>query len=310
MFGVLELYFLFTLVILLYIAFSVTYNTEEITASNKGTKAQIAKMKNSNFLSHISSRTSILTLFVFVLLLMVVMYFFITKPETSKIQLDVNNTYVKKFYAGFTNNVRVYVRPLTGTCTVDLLYGYDKTDEKVSQCQWISKSDDVQTNSFVNDALGSYYELRITPSTKTKVLTSISKGNNMNVYHTPHNAIIAPINVAHSRIVEIVPQGTSYALNEKSSVFDFGSSHATNIEINASCSNASEPYLTLFGSDVNEDSKFIRITEIVFNDGSKTALNSKYYLDQVSLSHHRYYYIQVTKAAATDLYVKITRRNY
>jgi hypothetical protein len=280
MFAILELYLLFGLVILSYVAFPV------------------------------SKKDKLLALFAVIFLLMIVVYFFITKTEDTKLQLDSNQTYVKKIYTGFTNNVKVYVRPLSGECTVDLLYGYDKTDQKVSQCRWISKSDDVQTNTFINDALGSYYELRVTPTTKTNVIIAIVKGNNMNVYQTPYNSIIAPLNVSTSRVVEIAPEGSSYSENQKSAVFDFGSSNAANIEIYAICSNATNPKLNLFGSDINEESKFVRITEISFTDGGFSNSNSKFYIDNVLLTHHRYYYIQIINAEATNLYVKIIRRNY
>jgi len=266
--------------------------------------------KTSDYLTHISYRTSLLLLLAFTGFVIISIYFFITKPQETKIQLEPNHTYIKKFYTGFTNNLKVYVRPLSGQCTVDLLYGYDKSDEKVSQCKWTAKSNDTQTNSFVNDSLGSYYELRVTPTVKTKVLISVTMGNYMNVYHTPMNAEIAPINSANSRVIEMVNDGSSYSENQVSSIYDFGNTNAKNIEIFASCSNSTSPKLSLFGSDVNESDKFVRVTEISFTDGTFTSLNSKYYIDNVILTQHRYFYIQITDAAASDLYVKIVRRNY
>jgi hypothetical protein len=286
MFANTELYILFVIVIFLYFVF--------IKIKNVETNPDI------NFL----------TFLVLIVVLGMSIMFFVTKPEEDRLTLNPGDTYVKKFYAGFTSAVKIYVRPLEGSCTVDLLYGYDKTDEKVSQCKWVSLSSDTQTNSFINDALGSYYELRITSSQKTKVLISVTKANDMNVYHTPHNAIIAPINSSHTRINEIVPEGSTYTNGQKSSVFDFGSSNATNIEINAFCSSSSSPKMSLFGSDVNDTSKFIRITEFSFGDGGFSNINSKFYIDQVAMTSNRYFYIEISEATASNLYVKITRRNF
>lgn len=306
MFTIMELYFVFALMILLYIAFAVS---KDYTLKDGNKKSK----KGENYLqyvSHISSRTSILVLLMFLIIVAGVIWFFVTKPEEAKIEIDSGKTYVKKFYTGFTNNVKVFVHPLSGSASVDLLYGNEKNGDKIRQCQWVAKSDDLQTNTFVNDALGSYYELRVVPTQKTEVLINIVRGNNMTVYQTPMNATTAPINASHSRIVEIVPEGSSYNENQKSSTYDFGNSLATNIEIFASCSNATAPKMSLFGSDVNEDDNFIRITEFSFIDGTFTSLNSKYYVDNVALTHHRYFYIQITDSNAVDLYVKIVRRNY
>lgn len=43
---------------------------------------------------------------------------------------------------------------------------------------------------------------------------------------------------------------------------------------------------------------------------SEESYASQVLASNVLLTHHRYYYVQITNADASNLYVKITRRNY
>lgn len=229
--------------------------------------------------------------------------------STEIIDLKSNLSLVKTFPTKFYNTLKVNIAPSMGRVLCDLRYCFKSKSDKITQCKWYSDSQNPETHIFMNEPMSDYYELVITPENDTKVSYLIENSDSARTI-TPYNSIIAPKDSKWARSIEIVPEGSTYLVGEKSTVVDFGTSEATNLEIISQCSDSTLPKISIFGSMENVLSKFTRITEISMNAGTATPVNDKYYSNVVALTHQRYFYIQIENAQANDLYINLIRRNY
>ena len=247
----------------------------------------------------------------FILILLILLYAIKRKlyfNSEDKVFLNRNDIYIRRFNTKYFNSIQVNIVPDVGQSTCELFYSIAEDSKKILQCRWISKASQTSTNTFVNDVLGNFYELKVSPKNETNVYIGI-KNVKTNIYTNPYNSEIAPINAVQTKSIELVSNG-SYSVNEKSEIYDFGEMNGANIEIIASVSNVTNPRLSIFGSVVNELSKFIRIKEITFEDGTASSLNQKLYINSIEKTNLRYFYIQVTDETATDLNVTLIRKTY
>jgi hypothetical protein len=251
-----------------------------------------------------SSKTVVLLFIIAVVLFLYIEQKNLSFNMADKVVLNKNDTYVKKFGTKYFNSISVTIVPDGGNLDCELIYYIE--GQKTTQAKWVSKEDEIETYTFTNDALGNEYEIRVSPVTSTVTPAIMIKSIKTNVYTNPYNSSISSSNAIQVKEKKIV-DNESYAIAAKSVIYDFGEIYKGNIEVNGFCDSTSNPSLSVFGSKTSTESSFVRLGELNFENGSFSALNSKFYVSQLYETSFRYFFIQITEELASGLTVELTR---
>jgi len=227
------------------------------------------------------------------------------KKSMDTVSLVAAEQYIKEENLGKYRGIQVYVKPTIGEVKCELSY---KTGSGAysKQCSWVSVYNEENTHFFVNNTVGKDYKLTLLSSEDVECSSFIMGTYDYpSVCQTPYNSSFYPLNAPNTRVVELVPKGSTFTKDSKSSTVDMGQGNSGNIELVAFCAKDTSPRLNIYGSESNDVTKFVLVSQEQFRNESDLLT-----IDVVSMTNFRFFYVQVVQADAKNLFVKMIRKTW